>query len=217
MVTIPTLHTYFRSSAAWRVRIALALKGLAYESRPVHLLKDGGQQFMPVYRALNPQAMVPTFEDEAGPLTQSLAIIDYIDETYPEPPLLPAEPHARARVRAIALAIACDIHPLNNLRVLKALRRQFGADDEAIKDWYRHWVAEGLAAVEALVQRGPGGPFCWGETPSLADICLVPQMANARRYDCDLEAFARLRAIDARCATLPAFAAASPDRQPDTQ
>ena len=155
-MSIPVLYTYFRSSAAYRVRIALGLKGLAYESRPVHLLKNGGEHASLAYRALNPQGLVPTLTVEAGPLTQSLAIVEYLDEAYPDPPLLPREPEARARVRAMALLVACDIHPLTNLRVLKHLRRAFAADDEAIEDWYRHFVSEGLVALEALVERGPG-------------------------------------------------------------
>jgi len=216
-MSVPTLHTYFRSSAAYRVRIALNLKELAYEPHFVHLTRGGGEQFSPDYRALNPQALVPTFTDEAGPLTQSLAIIEYLDERYPHPPLLPADPHPRAQVRAMALTVACDIHPINNLRVLRYLKRELQVDEAGIETWYRHWVAEGLAALEVLVGCGPGGGFCWGDRPGLADICLVPQIVNARRYACDLSAFPRLTAIEAHCRALAAFRDAAPENQPDAE
>lgn len=210
----PVLYTYYRSSAAYRVRIALGLKGIAYEAHAVHLTRDGGEQLAPAYRALNPQALVPTWNDEHGPLTQSLAIIEYLNERCPEPPLLPADMYARARVRAIAAAIACDIHPINNLRVLNYLRGHFQPTPEAVDGWYRHWVAEGLAAVEALVAES-AGPFCWGDAPTLADICLVPQLYNARRFQCDISRYPPLVAIDAACQAIPAFAEAAPERQPD--
>jgi maleylacetoacetate isomerase len=211
------LYTYFRSSAAYRVRIALNLKGLGYESRAVHLLRDGGEHLAPAYRAVNPMAVVPTLVDERGPLTQSLAIIEYLNERYPEPPLLPEDPHARAEVRAMAQLVACDIHPLNNLRVLRYLKDELGVAQDGADAWYRHWMAEGLAALETLVSRKPEGPFCRGDRPSMADICLVPQLANARRYACDLAPYARLVAIDEHCRALPAFAAAAPERQPDAE
>jgi maleylacetoacetate isomerase len=208
------LYTYFRSSAAYRVRIALALKCLAWEPHFIHLGRGGGEQSTPAYRSVNPQGLVPTLVDEAGPLTQSLAIIEYLDERCPEPPLLPTEPHARARVRAMAAAIACDIHPINNLRVLNYLRREFAADDAAVSRWYRHWIAEGLAALETLVSQWSGN-FCWGDSVTIADLCLVPQLYNARRFDCDLTPFKVLTAIDARCRELPAFSDSAPERQPD--
>jgi maleylacetoacetate isomerase len=213
-MSVPELYTYYRSSAAYRVRIALGLKRLAWEPRPVRLARNGGEQFSQAYRALNPQALVPTLVDKAGPLTQSLAIIEYLEERYPDPPLLPAELHARAKVRAIAAVIACDIHPINNLRVLSYLRRELGADDAAVQRWYRHWIHEGLIALEQLAAEFPGR-YCWGDAVTIADICLTPQLYNARRFDCDLTPFPRLVAIDARCRELPAFAGAAPERQGD--
>jgi maleylacetoacetate isomerase len=211
------LYGYFRSSAAYRVRIALNLKGLAYEAVPVHLLRDGGEHHAAAYRALNPQELVPALEDEGRILTQSLAIIEYLDETHPEPPLLPADPAGRARVRALALQIACEIHPLNNLRVLQLLKRDFGLDDAATRRWYRHWIMVGFAALEASLSTPPSRRFCHGDAPGLADICLVPQVFNARRFDCDLAPYPRLCAIDAECAALAPFAAAHPARQPDAE
>lgn len=212
------LHTYFRSSAAYRVRIALNLKGLEYESVPVHLLRNGGEQLQDAYRAMNPSALVPTLQDGEHVLTQSLAIIEYLDDAYPMNPLLPSDPLARARVRALALDIACEIHPLNNLRVLKYLKHQLGVTEEAKTAWYRHWVSEGLQAVETALARSPAtGRFCHGETPTLADICLVPQVFNAQRFEVDLAPFPTLAAINARCLELPAFAEAEPSRQPDAE
>jgi maleylacetoacetate isomerase len=211
------LYGYFRSSAAYRVRIALNLKGLAYEAVPVHLLRGGGEQHAAAYRALNPQELVPALEDAGRVLTQSLAIIEYLDETHPEPPLLPADPAARARVRALALQIACEIHPLNNLRVLQVLKRDFGLDEAATRRWYRHWVTTGFGALEASLSTSPSGRFCYGDAPGLADICLVPQLFNARRFDCDLAPYPRICAIDAACAALAPFAAAHPARQPDAE
>ena len=211
------LYGYFRSSAAYRVRIALSLKGLAYEAVPVHLLRDGGEHHAAAYRALNPQELVPALEDEGRILTQSLAIIEYLDETHPEPPLLPADPAGRARVRALALQIACEIHPLNNLRVLQLLKRDFGLDEAATRRWYRHWIMVGFAALEASLSAPPSRRFCHGDAPGLADICLVPQVFNARRFDCDLAPYPRICAIDAECAALAPFAAAHPARQPDAE
>jgi maleylpyruvate isomerase len=208
------LYNYFRSSAAYRVRIALNIKGLAYEYIPVHLTK--GEQRAAGYTALNPQALVPTLVEGDAALTQSLAIIEYLDERHPSPPLLPATPEARARVRAIALSIACDIHPLNNLRVLQYLTRVLGVDEAAKNAWYRHWVELGLAALESQLARdGVAGDFCFGDTPTLADVCLVPQLANARRYEIELDAYPTLVRIDHRCRGLPAFADAAPPQQPD--
>jgi maleylpyruvate isomerase len=209
------LYSYFRSSAAYRVRIALALKKLPFETLPVHLLHGGGDQLGPIYRKLNPQALVPTLETEAGALTQSLAIIEYLEEIHPNPALLPRDPFQRARVRAFALAIACDIHPLNNLRVLNKLRGDFGADQKGIEAWYRHWIGLGLAALEAMVDPQAAKGVCFGQQPGLADLCLVPQMANARRYGCDLSAIPKLVAIDAALQQRPAFRAAAPEAQPD--
>jgi maleylpyruvate isomerase len=210
------LYSYFRSSAAYRLRIALALKGVAFETVPVHLLRDGGEQFAETYSRLNPQCLVPALEITEGALAQSLAIIEWLEETYPEPPLLPQDRFLRARIRGFALAIACDIHPLNNLRVLKKLRADLGADDGKVNAWYRHWVEEGLGALERMVApEAVARGLCFGERPSLADICLVPQMANARRYACDTSAMPRLVAIDAALRERPAFQAAAPEAQPD--
>ncbi len=213
-----TLYGYFRSSAAYRVRIALALKGLAYDNSFVHLLRDGGGQFTADYRAKNPQAQVPSLEVDGEALTQSLAIIEYLEEVHSQPPLLPKTPLERARIRAIALAVACEIHPLNNLRVLGYLSNEIGVDDDTRMAWYRHWFANGLEAVETMVTRLPGrGRFCHGDAPGLAEICLVPQIFNARRFDCDLSAYPTLVAIDGACAELPAFRDAAPENQPDAE
>lgn len=209
------LYTYFRSSAAYRVRIALALKGLAYDPVPVHLLRDGGQQNSAAFRAVNPQGMVPALEDGPALLTQSLAIIEYLEETHPVPALLPPEPLARARVRAFAQAIACDIHPINSLRVLSYLRGPLAQDEAAVTAWIRTWVEAGLTALERLVV--PGAPYCFGETPGMADLCLVPQLFNARRFGCDLSGCPSLLEIDARCQGLPAFRQAAPENQPDAE
>jgi maleylpyruvate isomerase len=212
------LYSYFRSSAAYRVRIALNLKGLAYETVPVHLLKDGGQQLSAEYRAVNPTGLVPTLAEDGWAVGQSMAILEYLEETHPEPALLPRDPKGRARVRALAQTIACDIHPLNNLRVLKYLKHTLGVSEDAKNAWYRHWVEDGLAGLETLLARSPEtGRYCHGDTPTLADICLVPQMANARRFACDLGAFPTLVRIDALCADVDAFQQAAPDRQPDSE
>jgi maleylpyruvate isomerase len=212
------LYSYFRSSAAYRCRIALALKGLAHDTEFIHLTKDGGQQHTPAYRALNPQALLPTLEHDGRVITQSLAIIEYLDEIAPQPKLLPGDALQRAHIRAFALAIACDVHPLNNLRVLNylkgAIKGEAGETQAAADAWYRHWVATGLAACEALLPTAKTR-WCFGAEPTLADICLVPQMYNARRYACDLSAVPRLVAIDASAATLPAFAQSAPEAQPD--
>ncbi len=208
------LYSYFRSSAAYRVRIALNLKSLPYEYLPVHLVK--GEQRDERYRALNPQALVPMLVDDSETITQSMAIIEYLDDKFPDPPLLPPTPEARARVRAIAQTIACDIHPLNNLRVLKYLTGPLGASEEAKNAWYRHWIELGLAAIEArLAADSRTGAFCHGATPTLADICLVPQLANARRYDFSIEAYPTLGRIESHCLALDAFARAAPACQPD--
>ncbi len=212
------LYTYFRSSAAYRVRIALNLKGLAYEAVPVHLLRDGGQQNQPAYRALSPLGTVPALETEGEVITQSLAILEYLEETQPLPPLLPAPAADRARVRALAQNIACDIHPVNNLRVLQYLDKHFAATQEQKDAWYRHWVNAGLLAVEQLLAAHPAtGAFCHGDAPTLADCCLVPQVFNARRFDCPLDAMPTIRRIVAACEALPAFRNAAPAMQPDAE
>jgi maleylacetoacetate isomerase len=213
---MPTLYTYFRSSAAFRVRIALNLKGLDYEAVPVHLLKGGGEHMQAEYRAMNPQQLVPSFAVGGEVLTQSLAIIEYLDETVPEPALLPPSPLDRAWVRSVSLAVACDIHPLNNLRVLRYLVRDLGIPEAQKDDWYRHWCKVGLEAIEAQVARR-AGRFCLGDRVTLADVCLVPQMFNARRLNTDLAACPTLVAITDRCMQLPAFEAAQPSRQPDAE
>ncbi|MFV3128126.1 maleylacetoacetate isomerase [Niveispirillum sp. KHB5.9] len=208
------LHTYFRSSAAYRVRIALALKGIQWDPAYVHLLKDGGQQRHEAYRDLNPQGLVPTLVDGDAVIPQSLAILEYLEERQPTPPLLPADPAGRAKVRAMALAVVADIHPLNNLRVLNYLRGSLGLGDEAVKAWIAHWVAEGFTALEQMVE---GPDFCLGHAPSFADLCLVPQMFNARRFGVDLTAYPKLVAIDAHCQTLDAFQVAAPGHQGDAE
>ena len=213
-----TLHTYWRSSAAWRVRIALALKGIAYDAAPVHLLRAGGEQRTDAYRALNPQGLVPALTDGDETVTQSLAIIEYLDETRPEPPLLPRSAAGRARVRALASVVACDIHPLNNLRVLPRDAAAYGADEAAKGAWMRRWVGDGFAALETMLARDPRtGLCCHGDAPTLADLCLVPQVFNARRFGIDLEPFPTIVRIDAHCSSLAAFQAAAPDRQPDAE
>jgi maleylpyruvate isomerase len=212
------LFTYFRSSAAYRVRIALNLKGLPYEAAPIHLLRNGGEQLASDYRAVNPAGLVPALQDEGATLTQSLAIIEYLDETQPQVPLLPADALGRARVRALSMAIACDIHPIANLRVLKYLTGTLGVSEEAKNEWFRHWVKEGLAALETQLARDPQtGRFCHGDTPTLADCCLVPQVFNAQRFNIDMVAYPTIMRINAVCCELPAFAAAHPSQQPDSE
>jgi maleylacetoacetate isomerase len=209
------LYTYFRSSAAYRVRIALNLKGLAHEAEFVNLTE--GEQRAPAYRALSAQGLVPTLEDDGNVLVQSLAIIEYLEERQPEPPLLPRDAAGRARVRALALAIACDIHPLNNLRVLQYLEHTIGLDRDRRLAWYSHWIAEGFAAFEQMLDHPDTGVFCHSDTPTLADIALVPQVANAVRFGCELAPYARVRRINEACLALPAFAKAAPANQPDAE
>lgn len=212
------LYNYFRSSASYRVRIALNLKGLSYEYVAVHLTRNGGEQFRDEYRALNPQALVPVLEDGAHKLTQSLAIMEYLDEVHPTPPLLPANVVERARVRALAQTVACEIHPLNNLRVLNYLTRELGVSDDVKTEWYQHWVALGLQALEAEVaQSRYTGKFCHGDTPGLADCCLIPQLFNAQRFKYDLSGYPTLVRIERNCNDWPAFQAAAPGRQPDAE
>jgi maleylpyruvate isomerase len=208
------LHGYFRSSASYRVRIALNLKGLGAEHLPHHLRK--GEQRDPAYLAINPQGLVPTLQDDAGAIiTQSLAIIEWLDETHPEPPLLPKEPLRRAKVRAFAMALACDTHPVQNLKVLARLR-ELGLREEQVTGWAAWANREGLAACERLIAGEPG-PFCFGAAPSMADLCLVPQLGNARRFGVDVEAFPRLLKAEAAAKNIKAFADAAPEQQPDAE
>ena len=210
------LYSFFRSSAAYRVRIALALKGLTYEYVPVQIAR--GLQFEAPYRDISPQALVPILDDDGELLQQSLAIVEYLDETHPEPSLLPAAPIERSRVRSLALLIACEIHPLNNLRVLKYLTGTLGLSEEQKLAWYRHWVTTGFTALERRLATESGtGRFCHGDAPGYADIALVPQVANARRFEVDLSAFPTIVRIDAACSALPAFQQAAPARQPDAE
>jgi len=206
-------YTYASSSTAYRTRIALNLKGLKPQERFVHLLKDGGQQHDPVYAALNPMEQVPTLIDGDATIVQSLAIIEYLDEAYPEPPLLPKGALARARVRQIALSVACDIHPVNNLRIRQYLKKTLEIDDEASAVWYRRWIDLGFKAIETMLDAE--GPYACGDTPTLADIVLVPQVANARRFDIPLDAYPKIVRADATARAHPAFVAAAPDKQPD--
>tara|TARA_R110002167_G_scaffold101404_1_gene264083 strand:+ start:305 stop:943 length:639 start_codon:yes stop_codon:yes gene_type:complete len=210
------LFTYFRSSAAYRVRIALNLKGLEHEDTFVHLRRQ--DQRTPDYMAVNPQGLVPTLVDDGTTIGQSLAILEYLDERYPEPPLLPDSAAGRARVRQLAMIVACDIHPIDNLKVLNYLTEDMGVDEAGRQRWYRHWVDEGFAALEAILANQPAtGRFCHGDRPSIADICLVPQVFNAQRFNIDLAAYPTIQRINANCLELPAFADAAPDLQPDAE
>lgn len=204
------LYDYFRSSASYRVRIALNLKGIEYQQQPVSLVN--GAQNEPGYRALNPQGFVPMLEIDGHRLTQSLSIMVYLDQQYPDPPLMPRDPADGAHVRSMALAVACDIHPLNNLRVLKYLQGTFGIDDAAKDLWYRHWIEEGLTALEEMA-RPRAGAFLFGDSPTIADICLVPQLYNARRFSVPIADYPTLRRADETASAHAAFAAAHPDRQ----
>jgi len=209
------LYSYFRSSAAYRVRIALNLKGLPYEMVPVHLTKDGGYQRKPEFVAVNPQMRVPALALSSGDvLTQSLAIIEYLDDIHPEPPLLPADAFARAKVRSLAQIVACDIHPLNNLVVLQYLKHTLKHEQAEIDTWYRHWVIEGFRAIEAMIKPAP---YAFGAHVSLADVCLVPQVFNGRRLNTPLEAFPKILAVEAACLKLPAFDKARPENQTDAE
>ena len=212
------LYSYFRSSAAYRVRIALNLKGLDYQTVPVHLLKNGGEQRSEHYKARNPQGLVPFLETEQGGVGQSLAILEYLEERYPTPALLPAEPLQRAKVRAFALHISCDIHPLNNLRVLQHLTGTLGISEDAKLAWIQRWISEGFQALETeLGQLSLSGPYCFGEQPTFADVCLVPQWFNAERFQCELTPYPRLGAVVNACNELQAFQLAQPSRQPDAE
>ena len=209
------LYTFFRSSAAYRVRIALNLKGLPHEMAPIHMRKEGGQHRKPDYKAINPQMRVPALELSGGEvLTQSLAIIEYLDDIHPEPPLLPADALDRAKVRAIAQMVACDIHPLNNLVVLMYLKNVLKHDQAEIDTWYHHWVTEGFNAIEAMITPAP---YACGAKVTLADICLVPQVYNARRLNVPLDKFPKIVAVEAACLKLAAFDEAQPENQPDAE
>jgi maleylacetoacetate isomerase len=213
------LYSYWRSSASYRARIALNLKGLNYTLEPVHLVRDGGEQHSLEFRKVNPQAFVPVLIDGRRVIRQSLAIIEYLDETYDgEMKLLPTTARDRARVRALALAIACDIHPLNNTRVMRYLERELGADEATRGRWIRHWIEEGFTSFEELIARHPStGLFCEGDTPTLADICLVPQVYNARRFGVDISAYPTIETIVAACLEMDAFERARPENQPDAE
>jgi len=212
------LYTYFRSSAAYRVRIALNLKGLAYDAQAVHLLRNGGEQLGEAYRAVNPSMLLPALEDDGNVIGQSLAIIEYLEETHPETPLLPADPAGRARVRALALSIAADSHPLANLRVLKYLTGQVGVAEDVKLGWQQHWLRSGLATLEALLANDTRtGRYSHGDTPSLADCCLVPQVFNAQRFNVDTAPYPTVMRIHAACSELPAFQQAHPSQQPDAE
>lgn len=210
------LYGYWRSSAAYRVRIALNLKGLEYDQEPVHLVRDGGEQHRPEYAATNPQRLIPVLQHGQRMIRQSLAIIEYLDELWPDPPLLPVSPRERARARALALLVACDIHPLNNLRVLQYLEREYNAPLSERETWIQHWIVEGFDAFEALlVEDLSRGDYCEGESPGIADCCLIPQVYNARRFGVSLDPYPNIRRIEAACLALPAFDAARPELQPD--
>jgi maleylacetoacetate isomerase len=210
------LYSYWRSSAAYRVRIGLNLKGLPYETAPVHLVRDGGEQHTVDYRETNPQKLVPVLQHGNRTIRQSMAILEYLDETWPDAPLLPAMARDRSRARALAQAIACDVHPLNNLRVLQYLEHTWGVPQAERDEWVRHWIVEGFEAVEAMLAGHVStGEFCEGDMPTIADCCLIPQVYNARRFSVDVTRFPTIARIEAACLALPAFDAARPERQPD--
>jgi maleylacetoacetate isomerase len=210
------LYSYWRSSAAYRVRIGLHLKGLSFDTMPVHLVRDGGEQHSPGFHQANPQELVPVLEHGQRMLRQSLAILEYLDEVWPQPALLPATARERQRVRALAQLVACDIHPLNNLRVLQYLEREWGVPQPERDNWVRHWMVAGFDAFEAMLAEHPStGTFCDGNAPTLADCCLVPQLYNARRFGVDLAPYPTMLRIERACLEMPAFQDALPERQPD--
>lgn len=210
------LYSYWRSSAAYRVRIGLNLKGLAYDIVPVHLVQDGGQQHSDAYRQVNPQELVPTLGHGKRRLSQSLAILEYLDEVWPTPALLPATARERQRVRALAQLVACEVHPLNNLRVLQYFEHEWNVPQPEREQWVKHWIDDGFRAAEALLGGHPStGDFCEGNTPTVADCCLIPQIYNARRFGVNMAAYPTLARIEASCLALPAFDAARPESQPD--
>jgi len=212
------LYTFFRSSASYRVRIALNMKGLSYEQSPIHLRRGGGEQLTAAYKAINPQALVPALEDNDKILTQSLAIIEYLDETHPNPPLLPKDSANKALVRSMAMVIACEVHPIQNLRVLNYVKKEYNQTDEQVNRWAQHWIDLGLAALEQMILAQPKrGKFCLGDMPTLADICLIPQLGNARRYGCDVSRYPSILSIEKACMAIPAFANAAPEKQPDAE
>jgi maleylpyruvate isomerase len=212
------LYTYFRSSAAYRVRIALNLKRLTYDALPVHLLRNGGEQLTDAYRAVNPSMLLPTLDDDGMVIGQSLAIIEYLEETQPQTPLLPSDAAGRARVRSLALTVAADTHPLGNLRVLKYLKGELGVSEEVKLEWQRHWLRTGMATLESYLANDPHtGRFCHGDSPTMADCCLVPQLFGAQRFGVDLAPYPTIMRIHANCEALPAFQQAHPSRQPDAE
>ncbi|KQR79488.1 maleylacetoacetate isomerase [Burkholderia sp. Leaf177] len=212
------LYSYFRSSAAYRVRIALNLKGLGYDYAPVHLLRDGGEQLKPEYRELNPDGIVPTLVDGDDVLTQSIAIIEYLEETHPKPTLLPGSALDRAFIRSVALQVACEIHPIDNLRVLKYLKHTLKVGEEAKDTWYRHWLESGFSSLEKRLTNDPRvGALCFGNTPTLSDLCLVPQVFNARRFNLDMSRYPTIERIADHAGQIDAFARAAPGQQPDAE
>ncbi len=212
------LYGYFRSSAAFRARIALNLKGITPELRFVHLLRNGGEQHTPEYKAVNPQALIPALAHDGHLITQSMAILEYLDEIVPEPPILPRDPYGRARAREIAHVVACDIHPVNNLRVGRYLKRTLNVAEDDIAVWQRHWIQVGFDALEKMLSLSPHtGAYCHGDTPTIADICLIPQVANARRVKLELDPWPTIARIEAEALTHPAFDAALPKNQPDAE
>jgi maleylacetoacetate isomerase len=211
-----TLYDYWRSSACYRVRIALNLKGMEYTARPVHLLNNGGEQHSAEHRTLNPQETIPVLVDGARVIRQSLAILEYLDEVHPDQPLLPAAARDRAHVRGLAQLVACDIHPLNNLRVMQYIEREYGVQQPAREQWMRHWMEEGLRAFEAILDGDAAtGMYCHGDSPTMADVCLIPQVYNAKRFDIDLSQYPMIQRIDEQCLSVAAFDSARPERQPD--
>jgi maleylacetoacetate isomerase len=214
--TAPVLYSYWRSSSSYRVRIALNLKGIDYEQAPVHLVRNGGEQNHPAYREINPLGLVPALVHDGQVLVQSMAICEYLEETFPRPPLLPPDKRGRARVRGIAQSIASEIQPMNNLGVMQYLKEEMGQTEEAVRKWYVHWVDRGFSAIESWLGSQDTGRFCHGDAPGLADCFLVPQVYNAERFNCELEPYPQIMRITSLCRELPGFRAAAPDNQPDT-